>query len=155
MSHENVEIVRRHGRVQSGTTRPRSRLITRTPLRRHGAPRGRTYRGRDGVVEATRVWAGSWDDWKWEIEELIDAGDAVLMVVRESGREGSRVEVVQQTFWVYRLRGGQMCTQPSWWTGPRHSKPWAGQVGDGEERAPFSSHRCLNTFASWTRGRSV
>jgi ketosteroid isomerase-like protein len=60
-------------------------------------------------VEATRVWAGSWDNLKWEIEELIDAGDAVLMVVRESGRgKGSRVEVVQQTFWVYRLQGGQI-----------------------------------------------
>ena len=73
-------------------------------------PEGRVYRGREGVAEAIRVWAGTWEDWTWEIEELIDAGDdRVLMVVREFGRgKGSGVEVVQQTFWVFTLRDGQI-----------------------------------------------
>ena len=55
------------------------------------------------------VWAGTWDDWEWEIEELIDCGDRVLTVMRQSGRgKGSGVHVEQQTFFVYTLRDGQI-----------------------------------------------
>jgi ketosteroid isomerase-like protein len=72
-------------------------------------PEGRTYRGRDGVAEAIRVWAGTWDDWEWEIEELIDAGHRVLMDARESARgKGSGINVVHQTFWIFSLRDGQI-----------------------------------------------
>jgi uncharacterized protein len=111
MSRENVEVVRRHmlayasGDYEAALAAYHPDVVCDATVR----PEGRVYRGRDGVAEAIRVWGGTWDDWKWEIEELIDAGDRVLMVVHESGRgKGSGVKVVQQTFWVYILRGDQI-----------------------------------------------
>ena len=107
-----MEIVRRHlDAYRSGDYRAALHayhpdVICDTTTAR---PEGRVYRGREGVTEAIRVWAGTWDDWKWEIDELIDAGDRVLTVARESGRgKGSGVNVVQETFWVYALRDGQI-----------------------------------------------
>lgn len=44
-------------------------------------PEGRVYQGREGVAEAIRVWVGTWDEWWWELDELIDAGDRVVMGV--------------------------------------------------------------------------
>jgi ketosteroid isomerase-like protein len=111
MSEENVEIVRRHldaygsGNYEAALAAYHPEVVCDATVR----PEGRIYRGREGVAEAIRVWAGTWDEWRWEIEELIDAQDKVLMVVREFARgKGSGVNVVQQTFWVYTLRGGQI-----------------------------------------------
>jgi ketosteroid isomerase-like protein len=111
MSEENVEIVRRHidaygsGDYEAALAAYHPEVVCDATVR----PEGRIYRGREGVAEAIRVWAGTWDEWRWEIEELIDARDKVLMVVREFARgKGSGVNVVQQTFWVYTLRGGQI-----------------------------------------------
>jgi ketosteroid isomerase-like protein len=111
MSEENVEIVRRHidaygsGNYEAALAAYHPEVVCDATVR----PEGRIYRRREGVAEAIRVWAGTWDEWRWEIEELIDAQDKVLMVVREFARgKGSGVNVVQQTFWVYTLRGGQI-----------------------------------------------
>jgi ketosteroid isomerase-like protein len=111
MSQENVEIVRRlmdafrSGDYEGALAAYHPEVVCDATVR----PEGRVYRGREGVAEAIRVWGGTWADWTWEIEELIDGGDRVLMVVRESGSgKGSGVPVVQQTFWVYTLRAGQI-----------------------------------------------
>jgi ketosteroid isomerase-like protein len=44
------------------------------------------YVGRDAVVEASRHYWGTWDDYRLDAEELIDAGSSVVVVVRERGR---------------------------------------------------------------------
>jgi ketosteroid isomerase-like protein len=78
-------------------SKPRQRLVLRGCT--HSSEEGRRWRGET----RTRY------DWHWDIEELIDAGDRVPMVVREFARgKESGVEVVQQTFWVYTPRGGQI-----------------------------------------------
>ena len=70
-------------------------------------PEGHIYRGRDGIVEAMRVWRGAWDDWTGEVDELIDAGNKVLMVLRESGTgKGSGADVSQDTFFLLTLEEG-------------------------------------------------
>jgi len=111
MSQENVEVVRRHilayesGDYEAALAAYHPDVVCDATVR----PEGRVYRGREGVAEAIRVWVGTWDDYMWDTEELIDAGERVLMVVHESARgKGSGVEVDQQTFWVYTLRHGQI-----------------------------------------------
>lgn len=48
---------------------------------------------------------GTWEGWNLDIEEIIDAGEQVLAVHRESGRgKGSGVPLTQTTFCVYTLR---------------------------------------------------
>ena len=44
------------------------------------------YVGRDAVVEASRHYWGTWDEYSLDAEELIDAGSSVVVVVRERGR---------------------------------------------------------------------
>ena len=91
MSQENVEIVRRHMEAYlSGDNK--TALAAYDPQVEFDAslrPEGHVYRGREGVAEAMRVWSGTWEDWNVEVEEIIDAGDHVLLIARESGRDGS------------------------------------------------------------------
>ena len=111
MSEENVEIVRRHMEAYlSGDNE--------TALGAYDAavefdatvrPEGQVYRGREGVAEAMRVWTGTWEDWRVEVEEFIDAGDQVLMISRETGRgKGSGIEINQRVFGLFTLRDGKI-----------------------------------------------
>src|SRR5215203_5449446 len=107
MSQENVEIVRRHveayvaGDYETALAAYHPDAEFDARLR----PEGTVYRGHEGIEEAMRVWVGAWDDWKLELDELLDAGDKVLAIGRESGRgKGSGVEINHQVFVVFTLR---------------------------------------------------
>lgn len=41
--------------------------------------------GRDSVIEATRHYWGTWEDYSLDVKELIDAGSSVVLVVHEQG----------------------------------------------------------------------
>ena len=58
-------------------------------------PDGELYHGPEGMYEAMRVWVQSWDDYRFETDDYIDAGDdRVLTLWRERGRgKGSDIEV--------------------------------------------------------------
>jgi ketosteroid isomerase-like protein len=48
---------------------------------------GLTYRGRDGVREALERWLESFDEYRYEVQRIIDCGgDDVLVVGLEVGR---------------------------------------------------------------------
>jgi ketosteroid isomerase-like protein len=58
-------------------------------------PEGAVHRGRDAMRAELSAWFGAWDDYTSTIEELIDAGDRVVAVVRERGvakRSGVRID---------------------------------------------------------------
>jgi ketosteroid isomerase-like protein len=57
------------------------------------------YHGPEGVREFFRRWAGAFDEWGFEAEEVIDAGDAVVVLLHQWGRgKGSGVPV-ETRFW--------------------------------------------------------
>ena len=63
------------------------------------------YHGHEGMESFLRRWVGTWDEFSIETRELIDAGDSVVVVFRQSGRgKGSGVEVAQDFFGVYDVR---------------------------------------------------
>jgi ketosteroid isomerase-like protein len=72
-------------------------------------PDGKIYHGHDGVREAFRIWIGTWEDYRQELDELIDAGDnEVIALVREFGRGiGSGIELERPTAGVWTLRNGK------------------------------------------------
>jgi ketosteroid isomerase-like protein len=72
-------------------------------------PDGKVYRGHDGVREAFRIWMGTWDDFRQELDELIDAGDTeVIAVVREFGRgKGSGIALERPTVGLWTMRNGK------------------------------------------------
>jgi ketosteroid isomerase-like protein len=65
------------------------------------------YRGHAGVREFWRTWFSELDNVRFEVDELIDAGDRVLVAMRWVGRghlSGAQPE--QHVFNVYTLRDG-------------------------------------------------
>jgi ketosteroid isomerase-like protein len=67
------------------------------------------YRGHDGVRRFFRAWLAPFESYHAHPEEFIDAGDAVLVRIRQGGRgRQSGVEVSMPSYWqVYRLRDGR------------------------------------------------
>jgi ketosteroid isomerase-like protein len=61
------------------------------------------------VAEAVRRWTGAFADFAFEVEELIDAGDSVVMVLRQVGRgKGSEASVEMKMAWLYTVQDGRI-----------------------------------------------
>jgi ketosteroid isomerase-like protein len=72
-------------------------------------PEPRKVYGPDAVRELLRTWAGTFDDWGYEAEEVIDAGDSVFACLRQWGRgKGSGVPVEYRFFGVWTFRDGKV-----------------------------------------------
>jgi hypothetical protein len=109
MSQENVEIVRRHMEAYLAGDNETALAAYDQDVEFDASirPEGHVYRGREGVAEAMRVWSGTWEDWRVELEEIVDAGDRVLVIVWESGRgKGSGLEINQRVYSLFTLRDG-------------------------------------------------
>jgi uncharacterized protein len=71
-------------------------------------PDSQVYRGHDGVRDSMRKFVGTWDDFRNNVQELIDAGDSVIARVRITGRgKGSGVGIDAEQFQVWTLRDGK------------------------------------------------
>jgi ketosteroid isomerase-like protein len=68
------------------------------------------YHGREGVAQSVSKWAGTWDEFRMEVAEVLDAGGQdVLVILRQSGRgRGSGVPVEGDMGWMYSLRGREI-----------------------------------------------
>ncbi len=96
VSQENVEIVRAayefalsNGAPDFGFMDPEIEWHTRADL-----PDSASYHGHDGVRKLASEWFGSFDDLRFDPDELIDGGDDVVIAVltlrgriRDSGEE--------------------------------------------------------------------
>jgi ketosteroid isomerase-like protein len=72
-------------------------------------PDGGVFRGPEGIAEAMRTWTGTFESWRIEAEEMIDAGDHVFLVTREFGRgKGSGVEIEQVISQVMTFQNGKI-----------------------------------------------
>jgi ketosteroid isomerase-like protein len=54
-----------------------------------GWPEAQTYSGVEGAREFMADWISAWDDWELGIEDVRDAGDKVIAIVRQRGRAKS------------------------------------------------------------------
>jgi ketosteroid isomerase-like protein len=64
-----------------------------------------SYRGFDGLERWQADWEASWASWRWELDEVIDAGDRVVTILRvhATGREsGVDVERLDGAMWTLR-----------------------------------------------------
>ena len=72
-------------------------------------PEAVTYRGPPEVAEFLRQWAEGFEDFGFEAEEMIDAGDSVVVSLHQWGRgreTGAQVE--SRTWQVFSFRGGKV-----------------------------------------------
>jgi ketosteroid isomerase-like protein len=68
-------------------------------------PEQQTYDGIGGAMKFLADWAGFWDDWQLEVEDLRDAGDKVVAIVRQRGRSkatGLPVDMHFAQVWTFR-----------------------------------------------------
>jgi len=68
-----------------------------------------TYRGREAAFAAYRAWVESWEDYRREPREIVDLGDRILILLRESGRgKGSGVPVEASLAMLLTFRSGRV-----------------------------------------------
>jgi len=74
----------------------------------HGWPEQQTYLGIEGARQFIADWTSAWDDWELEVEDYIDAGDTVVVIVRQRGRSKSTGVLVEMRFGqVWTTRSGR------------------------------------------------
>jgi len=111
MSEENVERVRksiefvdREQKPDFDLLHPDIRWHTRADL-----PDTATHCGHEGAAALMADWFGAFDGLRVEVEELIDAGDRVVVVLRLHGRaRGSAHEVDMSETHVLTMRDGKV-----------------------------------------------
>jgi ketosteroid isomerase-like protein len=68
------------------------------------------FHGHDGVKASLREWVGTFDDYRYDVVDVIDVDDArVLVIGHQSGKgRGSGVPVASDNFTLWTLRGGKV-----------------------------------------------
>jgi len=70
---------------------------------------GGTWRGPAGVREFFRRWVGPFDEWGYEVGEVIDAGDSVVAHIHQRGQGKGSGAIVESRFWqVWTIRAGKV-----------------------------------------------
>jgi ketosteroid isomerase-like protein len=80
----------------------------RFEARATGGP-GLSYRGIDGLIEGWRDWLTPWESFRLEVEELVDAGENVVMTARVVARtERHGVELEHRPAAVWTIEHGRI-----------------------------------------------
>jgi uncharacterized protein len=75
----------------------------------------RTYRGLSEVEAATKDWLQSWEWFRIELEELIDAGEDVVALTRARGRpRGATSDVIARGAEIWTMRAGKAIAHRSY-----------------------------------------
>jgi ketosteroid isomerase-like protein len=116
MSRKNVEIVRTicdayaRGDYEGALDRLDEEIEFVSPPDVSGG--GRIRRGRDGVLQGVTSFLGTWDDYQYEVRNLIDCGDEVLVEGWQRARgRASGVEVSESIYTVWTVHGGRVVRQ--------------------------------------------
>lgn len=115
MSQENVEIATRWYEPATSKRQLLGAMVE-TMARCHPKVEwtvpedGTTYRGREGVSRRLTEWLDSFDDYRYEIQRVIDCGgDDVLVEATEVGRgAASGAEVRSTHYELLTIRGGMI-----------------------------------------------
>jgi uncharacterized protein len=113
MSEENVELVRRvleaRNRGDMNTVMSYAAPDIEFDLSASAGTFAGIYRGHRAVRRLWAAWSEVFSHMHWEAEELIDAGDAVVVPVRFHARgRGSGVETVTRAVHVYWIEDGKV-----------------------------------------------
>jgi ketosteroid isomerase-like protein len=73
-----------------------------------GWPERQTYEGIEGARQFMADWREAWDDWDLDLEDLRDAGDSVVAILRQRGRSKVTGLTVEMHFaQVWQIRNGE------------------------------------------------
>jgi ketosteroid isomerase-like protein len=113
MSEENVELVEtlwdafQRGDIDTMRGASRSDVVIVQPSE---LPDSKTYVGHEGVKEAVEDWPKQWDDFRFEVLEIIDISDSqVVSVTRHHGRGAvSGIEVNTIIAYIHTITDGKV-----------------------------------------------
>jgi ketosteroid isomerase-like protein len=110
MSEENVDIVRRSfAAFEDGDLDRLRDLVTDDLIVYRAEPDGATSNGLDGFLQLTAEWTEGFTNWTPLPQEFTDAGQRVLVRVRQSARgEASGVPVADDFWFVFEFRGSRI-----------------------------------------------
>ena len=111
MSQDNVYLVRRIYEAYASDD-PEAALSLLHPdiewVEPPDSPDTATHRGHDGVRRSMEGWAGAWEGYGVDVDNMIEAGDGVLVRLRQHGHgRGSGVGLEERMFHVWTLRDGK------------------------------------------------
>jgi ketosteroid isomerase-like protein len=117
MSQENVEIVRAVAEAFQRGDYERPFDFYDSEIEWDTGPEGvapgmaGVYRGYEGTRDFWRRWLSAWGDLQFEIQDVRDAGDEVVLLVRNQrqwGRHSGIATELQPYGWVFTVRGGKI-----------------------------------------------
>jgi ketosteroid isomerase-like protein len=110
MSQENVTLVRSgFSAFDQGDVSRMLDLMADDLVTYRADPDGATYHGKDGFLEATADWTEGFSDWSVIPEEFTDAGDFVVVHVRQVVRGEASGISVEGAFWfVFEVRDARV-----------------------------------------------
>ena len=108
MSEENVELARRsleafaRGDVETALEAMDPGLVV---TRAH--PDRAVYHGRDGLLQMVADWVEGFRDWSYEVVEIIDAGERVVVRQHQRARGAGSGVPIEDDYWlVYAFADG-------------------------------------------------
>jgi ketosteroid isomerase-like protein len=110
MSQDNVEVVRSaFNAFERGEVSELLDHLTDDLTTHRVEPDDAVYHGKEGFFQATAEWIEDFDDWTVAPETFVDAGDSVVVRVRQAARgERSGVPVEGLAWFVFQVRGGKI-----------------------------------------------
>jgi ketosteroid isomerase-like protein len=100
MSQGNIELVRGgFDAFQEGNLSGMLDLMADDLVTYRADPDGATYHGKEGFLQATADWTEDFTEWSVIPEEFIDAGDCVLVRVRQKARGEASGIPIEGEFW--------------------------------------------------------
>jgi ketosteroid isomerase-like protein len=105
------------------------------------APEGGVHRGADGFKRFVDSWLESFDEFHIRPELLVQAGDRVAIVARQTGRgHGSGIELEARVVHVWTIRDGRAV---GWW-GPRTLDEALAALGDERLAMTLTTYERFN-----------
>lgn len=110
MSADDVELVRRSFEQFVATGELMwDALDEKVEIHDHDIPEHGDYRGHQGFMRWLSDWSEPWSEWSLELEEVLDAGDQVVVVTHLTATGGaSGVTVDRHDSLVYGFRDGKI-----------------------------------------------
>jgi ketosteroid isomerase-like protein len=111
MSQENVEIVRRMWKAFQENDFQTALSSYDPDVEWDGTnlPDGRVDRGLDAIMDHVTRWSDMGESWNVEVKRVIDAGgDHVVVLIRETGRSATGLDIDERHAELYRVRDGRI-----------------------------------------------
>ena len=111
MSRENVEVVERMYEAYFGNDLETAVSSYAPDVEWDGTnlPDGKVGRGIEAIADHLARWSAMWENWNVEVEEIIDAGgEQVVVIIRETGRSASGLEMDERHGELYAVRDGRI-----------------------------------------------